>query len=149
MPLIIISGLPSSGKTTILKIIEGYIKEKISKSDEKSEIGVKFVHDGLRTTFSRAVFRDSAQEREQRAFLRSEVQKHLNNKTTVICDSLNYIKGFRYELFCLAKLAKTSCCVVFCDVGPADAEELNTRKVEEERWVPTRVGESALIRDGS
>ena len=28
---------------------------------------------------------------------------------------MNYIKGFRYELYCLARNAQTTLCVVFCD----------------------------------
>lgn len=31
---------------------------------------------------------------------------------------MNYIKGFRYELFCLARTAKTTNCLVYCDTDP-------------------------------
>lgn len=47
-----------------------------------------------------------------RGFLKSNVEKHLNQNDIVILDSLNYIKGFRYEIFCLARTAKTPHCVV-------------------------------------
>jgi tRNA uridine 5-carbamoylmethylation protein Kti12 len=34
--------------------------------------------------------------------------------TLIILDSLNYIKGYRYELFCIAKAAGAAHCVVWC-----------------------------------
>ena len=36
----------------------------------------------------------------------------------VILDSLNYIKGYRYELYCLARNAQTNIVTVFCDTEP-------------------------------
>ena len=41
----------------------------------------------------------------------------LGDKAYVIADSLNYIKGYRYELYCMARTCKTRhCCVhVHCD----------------------------------
>ncbi len=47
-----------------------------------------------------------------RAFLKSNVEKALNDKTIVIFDSLNYIKGYRYELFCLVRSCKSTHCIV-------------------------------------
>ena len=35
----------------------------------------------------------------------------------VILDSLNYIKGFRYELYCISKHVKTTQCIVQCDTS--------------------------------
>ncbi|MEQ2172197.1 kti12, chromatin associated, partial [Goodea atripinnis] len=36
----------------------------------------------------------------------------VNKDNIVILDSLNYIKGYRYELFCLTKHAQTPHCLV-------------------------------------
>jgi protein KTI12 len=64
-----------------------------------------------------------------RASLKSNVEKYIDAKRVVILDSMNYIKGFRYELFCLARNAKTTICLVFCDtdvdVAAKFAEEGN------------------------
>jgi len=38
---------------------------------------------------------------------KSQVAKYLNKDTIVIADSLNYIKGYRYELHCIAKASST------------------------------------------
>lgn len=42
----------------------------------------------------------------------SEVQREIGQDVVVIVDSTNYIKGFRYQLYCLARGVKTIHCVV-------------------------------------
>ena len=42
-------------------------------------------------------------------------------------DSQNYIKGFRYELHCLARNNKTTMAVVFCDTD-FEIAKLNCEK---------------------
>ena len=59
--------------------------------------------------------RDSAREKILRASLKSNVEKHLTNQNVVILDSMNYIKGYRYELFCIARHVKSTLCLVYCD----------------------------------
>lgn len=55
---------------------------------------------------------DAAAEKITRGGLKSGVNHALNAKTLVILDSLNYIKGFRYELYCSARSEGTQHCVV-------------------------------------
>lgn len=83
------------------------------------------------------VYGDSAREKALRGALRAAVERRLSRHCVVILDSLNYIKGFRYELYCLARAARTPLCVVYC-VRPAslsggtrlaDAEENRGRNV--------------------
>ena len=42
----------------------------------------------------------------------------------MILDSMNYIKGFRYELYCLARNSKTTICLVFCDTDVEIAQKI-------------------------
>jgi len=44
--------------------------------------------------------------------LMSSVERLLNKDTVVIADAMNYIKGFRYQLYCLAKQLRTPHCIV-------------------------------------
>jgi len=37
---------------------------------------------------------------------------------------MNYIKGFRYELYCLVRNAQTTLCLVFCDTDREFAEKV-------------------------
>uniref|UniRef100_A0A803RBJ6 Protein KTI12 n=1 Tax=Cannabis sativa TaxID=3483 RepID=A0A803RBJ6_CANSA len=67
-------------------------------------------------------------EKNLRGVLRSEVDRSLTKDNIVIVDSLNSIKGYRYELWCLARAAGIRYCVLFCDV-----EKTLCRKWNEER----------------
>ncbi|EHB00690.1 KTI12-like protein [Heterocephalus glaber] len=60
------------------------------------------------------VYCDSAREKALRGALRASVERRLSRHDVVILDSLNYIKGFRYELYCLARAAHTPMCLVYC-----------------------------------
>ena len=53
---------------------------------------------------------------------------------TVIIDSLNYIKGYRYELYCLSKHVKTPQCVLYCDASEDDARMWNGSREDSERY---------------
>ena len=55
---------------------------------------------------------DGHAEKMTRGTLKSAVERNLNKDTIVILDSLNYIKGFRYELFCIAKSVATPIVIV-------------------------------------
>ncbi|KAI8023778.1 putative pentatricopeptide repeat-containing protein [Camellia lanceoleosa] len=59
---------------------------------------------------------------------KSEVDRSLSKDNIIIVDSLNSIKGYRYELWCLARAAGIRYCVVYCDV-----EETHCRKWNEQR----------------
>ncbi|VDN22922.1 unnamed protein product [Cylicostephanus goldi] len=78
-----------------------------------------------------------------RSFVRSSLQKSLSQNTIVICDALNYIKGldlfcssYRYELFLIAKLCKTTYAVLFCHAAEDTCKWLNDKKDEHlrNRW---------------
>jgi len=60
-----------------------------------------------------------------RASLKASVERTLSTDTIVISDSLNYIKGYRYELFCIARAAGTPICVILCDTPKPQASEWN------------------------
>ena len=49
-------------------------------------------------------------------------------------DSLNYIKGYRYELYCVSKHVKTPQCLLLCETAPETAREWNAERDEGERY---------------
>jgi tRNA uridine 5-carbamoylmethylation protein Kti12 len=69
---------------------------------------------------------------------------------TVIADSLNYIKGFRYELYCVARALKTPhCCVhVTCsgDVARAWDAARGGGAFGEALYVAARAHRSRVLR---
>lgn len=53
----------------------------------------------------------------------------------MIADGLNYIKGYRYQLFCEAKALLTPSCVVHVGAPAEKCREWNAARAEEaERW---------------
>ncbi|PAV66335.1 hypothetical protein WR25_16100 [Diploscapter pachys] len=133
MPLLVVSGYPSSGKSTIVAKILEHLTSKQKK--------VVVVTDDECTTFSRSDYNDARKEKDLRSFVRSAVQKYLNKDTVVICDSLNYIKGYRYELFCVAKGCKTTYAVLQITPPEVVCEWLNTQKEEHQRYPAGKIAD--------
>lgn len=126
MPLIVMCGLPCSGKTTRAAEIEKFFKEK--------EVKVHLIGDNYLGIDKNEVYADSKKEKELRGNLKSETQRKVNKEDVVILDSPNYIKGFRYELFCVIKGSRTPHCIVQSDVSKDMALGWNEMRPENERY---------------
>merc|ERR1712232_1420 len=109
MPLIIMCGIPCSGKTTRSKELETYLRN-VKKMD------VQVVNEELLNLSKAAYLYDPNQEKILRASLGSNVEKYITDDRVVILDSMNYIKGYRYEMWCLCRSAKTTLAVVYCEI---------------------------------
>ncbi|XP_070828423.1 protein KTI12 homolog [Chaetodon trifascialis] len=107
MPLIVMCGYPCSGKTRRAEELKVYFEQNCDRK-------VHIVGDGALDVEKNIVYADSQKEKNVRASLKAEVERKVNKDHIVILDSLNYIKGYRYELFCLIKHAQTPHCVVYC-----------------------------------
>ena len=55
---------------------------------------------------------DSTAEKAGRASLFGAVMRSLGPDTITICDNLNYIKGFRYQMYCAARESHARVCTV-------------------------------------
>ena len=113
MQLIIVSGYPSSGKTYRSQQLVDFFKAKIetTSNTSKSHLSVHHINDqscGL----DRGVYREARTEKDARATEYSAVKRLIGRDAIVIADGLNYIKGFRYQLYCESKAAHTPSCVV-------------------------------------
>ena len=60
-----------------------------------------------------------------RGGIKSAVERNLDKNTVVILDSMNYIKGFRYEIDCIAKAQQTTKCLLFCHTELDKCVEMN------------------------
>eukprot|EP01112_Ceratiomyxa_fruticulosa_P020698 TRINITY_DN7132_c0_g2_i1.p1 TRINITY_DN7132_c0_g2~~TRINITY_DN7132_c0_g2_i1.p1 ORF type:complete len:218 (+),score=47.07 TRINITY_DN7132_c0_g2_i1:263-916(+) len=65
-----------------------------------------------------------------RGAIKAAVERSLSNDITVICDSLNYIKGFRYELFCLARACGTPIICLWLNTSSELCREWNEERGE-------------------
>ncbi|KAK5115365.1 hypothetical protein LTR62_001565 [Meristemomyces frigidus] len=126
MPLILISGYPSSGKTYRSQQLITYFQDKINASTEPKVKRLKVHHiDDQSLGINRDVYAAARTEKDARATFSSAIKRHLNRDTIVVADGMNYIKGFRYQLYCEAKAVQTPSCVVHVGVPPEKCKELN------------------------
>lgn len=122
MALVVICGQPCSGKSKAALCLAVALKESglnqiVRVIDETS------FHLDRNESYA-----NMPAEKNLRGVLRSEVDRSVSKDSVIIVDSLNSIKGYRYELWCLARAAGIRYCVLFCD-----AEETHCRKWNEER----------------
>lgn len=131
MPLIIISGLPASGKSYRAAQLRDYFVGRGKQVQVVSEnVAIPKAGFGKNEYFA-----SSPKEKMVRADLKSEALRLLNNEDVVILDASNYIKGYRYELYCASKAVRTTQCTFFCAIQTARAWEFNTRRSDAEEPV--------------
>lgn len=132
MQLIIVTGLPTSGKSTRAQQLATHLQSRIASAapGPQSAYRVHLISDDA-LSIPRSVYDLSrvpeharsanAAEKDARAALYGAVKRVLSDRDIVVLDGLNYIKGWRYQLFCEAKGVRTGCCVlqVGCGVGRA------------------------------
>ncbi|KAL3631231.1 hypothetical protein CASFOL_024215 [Castilleja foliolosa] len=122
MALVVICGQPCSGKSTAAACLVEALQES------ESNPSVRIINDSSLHLNRNQSYADMPSEKNLRGVLRSEVDRSISRDNIIIVDSLNNIKGYRYELWCLARAVGTRYCVVHCDV------EVDTcRKWNEER----------------
>lgn len=124
MPLVIISGHPCIGKTRFSQDLKAYLESIHACS-------VVLINEESLGITPAAGYSSSFTEKSTRGSLKSAVDHNLSSTAWVIVDSLNYIKGFRYELYCLARTIKsTHCCVwLSCDEATSNSWSLARKDV--------------------
>lgn len=122
MALVVICGQPCSGKSTTALCLSEALKESEPKPT------VRIIDEASFHLDRNQSYADMPSEKNLRGVLRSEVDRSCSKDSIIIVDSLNNIKGYRYELWCLARASGIRYCVVFCDV-----EEANCRKWNDDR----------------
>ncbi|KAI9847333.1 MAG: hypothetical protein M1838_000942 [Thelocarpon superellum] len=148
MPLLLLSGYPSSGKTYRATQLQDFFTTKIAKDPHVAHLTVHLLSDrslGL----SREIYRDARAEKDGRATEYSAIKRALTKDTIVIADGLNYIKGFRYQLYCEAKAMSTPSCVVHIGTPVATARVTNQRLLADtyhEGGYPEDVFENLVFR---
>ncbi|XP_027860712.1 protein KTI12 homolog isoform X2 [Xiphophorus couchianus] len=127
MPLIIMCGYPCSGKTRRTEELKAHFEETTDRQ-------VHIVGDRALGVDRNSVYADSQKEKDTRASLKAEVERKVNKDNIVILDSLNYIKGYRYELFCLTKHAQTPHCLVHCLTSGEESSLWNKNREAAEQY---------------
>lgn len=77
---------------------------------------------------------DSKKEKAVRSSMKSDIQRKLNSNDLLIFDCSNYIKGYRYEIYCTTKLYKTPQCTLHCNLPIEQAWLWNNKRSESDRY---------------
>jgi len=128
--LIVVCGKPCGGKTTVARTLA----ERLRSTDARgANVDVVVVDEASVNAGSRdAAYANATTEKMTRGALRSACERALHARgPCVILDSLNGIKGFRYELWCCARAQATRCCVVHVDASDEDVEAWNEARRRE------------------
>ncbi|KAF2740148.1 chromatin associated protein KTI12 [Polyplosphaeria fusca] len=133
MPLVLISGFPSAGKTTRARQLHDLFASAIANSSDPrtNRLKVHLINDQT-LGVSRAVYHTARAEKDARAEEYSAVKRVLSRDDVVIADGLNYIKGFRYQLYCEAKAVQTTSCVVHIGTPVEKCRQINKRLLQDE-----------------
>lgn len=118
MPLVIFSGQPASGKSTIARKLYKSLLDRnqpaVLIDDEK--LGIE-----------KEAYAERESEKSARAQQISAVKRELSTDTVVILDGMNYIKGFRYQLYCEARSLPTTHCVVYVGASEEKCADNNSK----------------------
>lgn len=90
----------------------------------------------------------STEEKLTRSALKSEFDKHLigDTKTLVILDSLNYIKGFRYELHCISKAVGEKHGIIWLLCREEVAKKWNEKRCDERQKYSEEIMNELILR---
>ncbi|KAH3913714.1 hypothetical protein HBI56_080000 [Parastagonospora nodorum] len=129
MPLILISGYPSAGKTTRALQLKEHFESTIANASADARVSRLKVHliNDQTLGVSRNVYHTAKAEKDARAEEYSAVKRVLSRDDIVIADGMNYIKGFRYQLYCEAKALQTPSCVLHVGTPPDRCRENNKK----------------------
>jgi protein KTI12 len=135
--LIILTGYPTSGKTYRAQELQTYITTRISSfpsTHPSSSLRVHLISDHT-LSIPRTVYNleskeshersNNASEKDARATIYAAVKRVLSSKDIVILDGANYIKGWRYQLYCEAKAVRTPHCIVHIGTPVSQARGVN------------------------
>ncbi|KAJ1663521.1 kti12, chromatin associated [Coemansia sp. RSA 1813] len=131
MPLVMMSGLPSSGKTTRSLELKHLFEERLAQPEyQHRKLSVQIVGDST-LGVSHSAYARASEEKMARGALLSAVERAVSRETILIVDAPNYIKGLRYQLYCVGREVSTTQCVIHCAIPVAEARRINqTRGAE-------------------
>ncbi|KAH7283272.1 hypothetical protein KP509_35G069700 [Ceratopteris richardii] len=123
MALVVICGQPCSGKSTAAACLIQALSE--------CALSIKLVDEPSLNLDRNTSYSSMPAEKNLRGLLRSEVDRSVSKDTVVIVDSLNSIKGYRYELWCIARSAGIRYCVLYCDAEVDTCKAWNKGRSEQ------------------
>jgi len=124
MALVVMCGQPCSGKTAAAACLA------VALHSSSPDLTVRIIDESSLHLRRNDSYKDMVVEKNLRGLLRSEVDRSVSRDSIIIVDSLNNIKGYRYELWCLARASGVRYCVLFCDTEVDHCKEWNNNRQE-------------------
>jgi len=87
--------------------------KQLTNNDNNNNNNVIIINEESELILKSEAYMFSSQEKNTRGILKSAISQRLNANTIIIADSLNYIRGYRYELHCISKTFRETP-LVFC-----------------------------------
>lgn len=123
MLVVVLCGFPASGKTTVAEELaagftsRGLVVDKVNDGAVMSVLQApnKEAYSSQRPRSE--LYANATAEKSTRAQLLAATERSIAPNTAVLIDSLNYIKGFRYELYCVAKSYGAKYMLVYCEAN--------------------------------
>ncbi|QLG72615.1 hypothetical protein HG535_0D03230 [Zygotorulaspora mrakii] len=113
MPLILLTGYPCTGKTTVARELVALLQKRLESDPQLAKKNYNIIyHSDKSLGIKHSDYISSKNERKLRSEIISAVKRDLTKTNIVIVDSLNYIKGFRYQLHCEVKNVSTTYCLI-------------------------------------
>ncbi|KAL3944309.1 MAG: hypothetical protein SGBAC_001602 [Bacillariaceae sp.] len=150
MPCLIVTGYPSAGKTTLCRLL----KERAVMRREIEEVQIINEESACPDHTKNQCYMDSLREKQTRAAMKSSFDRAVGitktqskksskgtSKTLIILDSLNYIKGFRYELHCISKAAGEKHGILWVLNSIESVEQWNQSRSEDMAYQPSLLKE--------
>ncbi|KDN45567.1 hypothetical protein RSAG8_04891, partial [Rhizoctonia solani AG-8 WAC10335] len=128
MALVTFSGFPSSGKTRRTDQLKAYLEQKLQENNEETNGWKVSVLSDEMLNIPKSSYDESRLEKPARSALLSAIVRDLSKNTILIVDSLNYIKGFRYQMYCAAREVGVRVATVFVVATPDLCKEWNQKR---------------------
>ncbi|KAK7057274.1 chromatin associated protein KTI12 [Favolaschia claudopus] len=139
MALVTFSGYPASGKSTRAAQLKSHLQNTLP-----SHLSVVLVSDESLNLLP-SVYDDSRSEKPARGALFTAVQRLMGQDKVLIVDAPNYIKGFRYQLYCAAREMKLRVCTVYVVATPDLCRQWNLARTDGRAYTPETL-ENLLVR---
>ncbi|KZT55936.1 chromatin associated protein KTI12 [Calocera cornea HHB12733] len=136
MACITISGYPCSGKTHRALQLKRYLEQRLADpAYEGPKLNVSALNDAD-LNLERTVYNDGRAEKPARAAYLTAINRRLSKDSLLILDGMNYIKGYRYQIYCAAREAGVRVCTVFVACTPEQSKAWHDTRPAEEQYDP-------------
>lgn len=131
--LVVLCGLPAAGKTRFAEAL----RERLAAEQPERRIAV--INEEALGIDRAAAYASGHTEKNLRDAIKAAAERALAPNTCTIVDSVNFIKGFRYELYCRGRALQAAHCVVYCLADPDVVRSNNTAREDPAAQYPDKV----------